>query len=149
MDVAEVVRLTPDDADISFVEGEHNMLSLLQQERNRSTAQRITGADFDSEPSELVVCESLGQDGLVILIGEWDPAAQEIRRPIRLAVEDAERYGLSLPLSAETVASQIGAYQKLYGELSRYETLPSFSLSAIYENENSSAFIIGETVQRI
>ena len=149
MDVIEVVPLTAEIAEIEPVEGEHNLVALLQQERNRSTAHRIVGAEFHSEPSELVVCESYEDDALVILVGEWDGSAAQIRRPIRLALEDAERYGLSIPLSAETVLSQIATYQKLYEELSHYETLPSFPISAIYDNKNSSAFIIGETVQRI
>ena len=149
MEVAELVRLSTDQAEISPVEDEQTLMPLLQQERNRSTAQRISGGEFVSAPSELVVCESYLNDGLVILIGEWDAAAGEVRRPIRLGVDEAERYGLFLPLSAETVLTQTAAYQKLYEELSQFETLPAFSISTIHENGSFSAFIIGETVQRI
>ena len=36
----------------------------------------------------------------MILVGEWDPVSEEVRRPIRLDGIDAERYGLAVPLTA-------------------------------------------------
>jgi hypothetical protein len=83
----------------------------------------------------------------VILVGEWDPVSEEVRRPIRLDEVDAERYGLAVPLTARSVESQSIAYQNLYRKLSRIETLPSFSVDAIRHNTNFSGFIIGATVE--
>ncbi|HYI10013.1 MAG TPA: hypothetical protein VEK57_13215, partial [Thermoanaerobaculia bacterium] len=83
----------------------------------------------------------------VILVGEWDPVSEEVRRPIQLDQIDAERYGLAVPLTAQAVESQSVAYQKLYRTLSRIETLPSFSVGAIRDNTNFSGFIIGATVE--
>jgi len=153
VEVAEIVRLTADEAEVSLVEDERGLLPLLQQERNRSTA-RMTEATTDAEPvgsSDLVVCEShLQQDSPTILVGEWDPVAEEVRRPIQLDGTDAERYGLAVPLTVETVESQSGAYQNLYRKLSRIETLPNFSVQAIRQNSNFSGFIIGgDAVERL
>jgi hypothetical protein len=154
VEVAEVVRLTAAEADVSLVEDERPLLQLLQQERNRSTARLAEGsADTVSVgASDLVVCEShMQQSGPpVILVGEWDPVSEEVRRPIQLDGTDAERYGLEVPLTVEVVESQSNAYQNLYRKLSRLETLPNFSVQAIRQNANFSGFIIGgDAVERL
>ena len=151
-EVGEIVRVTSDDAEVSVIDENKPLLQLLQQERNRSAARSVNVAvdgESDVGTADLVVCESLASGGnsSVILVGEWDPVSEEVRRPIRLDVTDAERYGLAVPLSAQTVEQQSLAYQKLYRNLSRIETLPSFSVDAIRHNENFSGFIIGATVE--
>jgi hypothetical protein len=150
-DVAEIVRLTHEEAEISLVDDDRPLLALLEQERHRSTASLVSDDDSEAEArlADLVVCEShvpAGTDS-VILVGEWDPVSEEVRRPIQLDGGDAERYGLEVPLTAAIVESQSIAYQKLYRKLSRLETLPNFSVQAIRANVNFSGFIIGETVE--
>lgn len=147
-EVGEVVRVASDEAEISVLGEGAQLIQLLQQERNRSAARNVAVTieeDSDSVTADLVVCES-GVDA-TILVGEWDPVSEEIRRPIQLDGTAAERYGLAVPLSAQTVEQQSRAYQKLYRRLSRLETLPSFSVDAIRGNANFSGFIIGETVE--
>jgi hypothetical protein len=144
-EVGEVVWITPAEAEISLVEETKPLLQLLRQERHRSSASVMeTGGAAD-----LVVCESQNEAASVILVGEWDPVSEEVRRPIRLDETDAERYGLAVPLTAEAVELQTAAYQNLYRRLSRIETLPSFSVDAIRHNANFAGFIIGETVERL
>jgi hypothetical protein len=152
-DIGEVVWLAHDQAEISMIdESAKSLLSLLQQERHRSAA-RVVGMVANEGESvgtaDLVVCESQNDSTPVILVGEWDPVSEEVRRPIRLNGTDAERYGLAVPLTAEAVELQTVAYQKLYRKLSRIETLPSFSVDAIRHNRNFSGFIIGATVERL
>ena len=142
-EIGELVWLRPEDAEISVLEESRPLLALLQQERNRSSARGV-GANAD-----LVVCESQDDTTPVILVGEWDPVSEEVRRPIRLDGTDAERYGLAVPLTAEAVELQTVAYQKLYRQLSRLATLPSFSVDAIRHNTNFAGFIIGATVERL
>jgi hypothetical protein len=137
-EIGEVVSLAPAQTEISLVDESRPLLQLLQQERRRSSAFGMSSAD-------LVVCES--QSG--ILLGEWDPVSEEVRRPIRLDGTDAERYGLAIPLTAQSVETQTAAYQKLYQNLSRLETLPSFSVDALRDNANFAGFIIGATVERL
>ncbi|HEX8254467.1 MAG TPA: hypothetical protein VF846_15085 [Thermoanaerobaculia bacterium] len=149
-EIAEVVALSADQAEISFIDDPKPLLQLLQQERNRSAAKNFhatTDADRESGIGDLVVCESTGGSEPVILVGEWDPLSEEVRRPIRLDGIDAERYGLAVPLTAEAVESQSIAYQNLYRKLSRIETLPSFPVDAIRHNASFSGFIIGATVE--
>ena len=142
-EIGEIVSLRPEEAEISLLDEPRPLLSMLQQERNRSSA-RVVGANAD-----LVVCESQDETTPVILVGEWDPISEEVRRPIRLDGTEAERYGLAVPLTAEAVELQTAAYQSLYRKLSRIETLPSFSVDAIRHNTNFSGFIIGATVERV
>jgi hypothetical protein len=151
VEVAEIVRLTSEEAEVSMIEDTRPLLQLLQQERNRSSARLRDGDDDTSAGSDLVVCESHGQDDApaVIYVGEWDPVAEEVRRPIQLGGEEAERLGLELPITMQAIESQSRAYQKLYRKLARLETLPNFSVSAIRENQNFSAFVIGDTVERL
>jgi hypothetical protein len=152
-EIGEVVHVKGDDAEVSIIEDRKSLLHILQQERNRSAARSVGIPLDDQEPTggtaDLVVCESLAQTGTdpVILVGEWDPVSEEVRRPIQLDGTDAERYGLAVPITAATVESQSVAYQKLYRTLSRLETLPSFSVDAIRHNANFSGFIIGATVE--
>ena len=151
-DIGEVVWLSSSEAEISLIEEEKLLLQLLQQERNRSAAFNVSSAgdaSVEVGTADLVVCESHASSGSepVILVGEWDPVSEEVRRPIRLDGTDAERYGLAVPLTAKIVESQSVAYQNLYRNLSRLETLPNFSVGAIRDNTNFSGFIIGATVE--
>jgi class 3 adenylate cyclase len=152
-EIGELVWLTLDDAEISLVDESKPLLQLLQQERNRTAARSVASTTIDKDfiTADLVVCEANVHNGSepVILVGEWDPVSEEVRRPIRLDTMEAERYGLAVPLTAEAVQSQSIAYQRLYKNLSRLETLPSFAVSAIRRNENFSGFIIGATVERL
>jgi hypothetical protein len=153
-EIGEVVWLDPGEAEISMLDEPKALLPLLQQERNRTTARHVDAAaiaaDTDIGSSDLVVCAASEQAGSsIILVGEWDPISEEVRRPIRLDGTDAERYGLNTPLTAAGVESQSIAYQKLYRRLSRIETLPSFSVGAIRDNANFSGFIIGATVEEL
>jgi hypothetical protein len=154
-EIGEVVWLDPAEAEISMLDEPKALLPLLQQERNRITARHVDAAaiaaDTDAGSSDLVVCAAREYAGAtsVILVGEWDPISEEVRRPIRLDGVEAERYGLATPLTAQGVESQSIAYQKLYRRLSRIETLPSFSVGAIRDNANFSGFIIGATVEEL
>jgi hypothetical protein len=149
-EIGEVVWLTPDQAEVSVVDEAKPLLQLMQQERNHRTARNVAVATA-SEPevgtADLVVCEAHADSGSEILVGEWDPVSEEVRRPIRLDGMEAERYGLAIPLTAKSVESQSLAYQRLYRKLSRIETLPSFSVDAVRHNTNFSGFIIGATVE--
>lgn len=145
-DIGEVVWLTPEIAEISVLDESRPLLQLLEQERNRSAARNVAvAAQAENEigTSDLVVAETES----AILVGEWDPVSEEVRRPIRLDGIDAERYGLATPLTIKSVELQSVAYQKLYRTLSRIETLPSFSVDAVRHNPNFSGFIIGATVE--
>jgi hypothetical protein len=151
-EIAEMVWLSSNDADISLIDDPKPLLQLLQQERHRSNARSADAAAYSDTQigtADLVVCEALTQSGgkAMILVGEWDPVSEEVRRPICLDDTDAERYGLAIPLTARAVESQSAAYQKLYRTLSRIETLPTFSVGAIRTNANFNGFIIGATVE--
>ncbi|MCU1349790.1 MAG: hypothetical protein JWO56_2820, partial [Acidobacteria bacterium] len=151
MDVAEVVRLRHGQAEVSVIDETQPLLRLLQRERHRSTARIANRAAEGAQVgmADLVVCESTVRSGgtPIILVGEWDPVSEEVRRPIQLDGQAVERYGLAMPLTAQAVESQSIAYQKLYQNLSRLETLPTFSVQAIRDNTNFSGFIIGATVE--
>jgi len=151
MDVAEVVRLRNGQAEVSVIDETQPLLRLLQRERHRSTARIANRAAEGAQVgmADLVVCESNMRSGgtPVLLVGEWDPVSEEVRRPIQLDGQAVERYGLAMPLTAQAVESQSVAYQKLYQNLSRLETLPTFSVQAIRDNTNFSGFIIGATVE--
>lgn len=149
-DIGEAVWLLPTEADVSVVDEEKPLLQLLQQERHRTAAMQITSSgedDGDAGVADLVVCAQQNGDTPVILVGEWDPVSEEVRRPIRLHGVDAERYGLSIPLTIQSVEAQTAAYQKLYRALSRIETLPSFSADAVRHNASFRGFIIGAAVE--
>src|SRR5438132_2066680 len=86
MEVAEVSAWKYDEAEISMVDDAQPFIDLLRFERNRTSARRFGTTSTADAISDLVVCESHFAAGStpVILVGEWDPAAAEVRRPIRL-----------------------------------------------------------------
>jgi len=143
-DIGEAVWLAGNDIDVSVVDEAKPLLQLLQQERHRTSARNVATV---SGVADLVVCAEQNVNAPVILVGEWDPVSEEVRRPIRLDGIDAERYGLAIPLTIDNVESHSVAYQKLYRTLSSIETLPSFSADAIRHNANFNGFIIGATVE--
>ncbi|HEX6160432.1 MAG TPA: hypothetical protein VF111_09730, partial [Thermoanaerobaculia bacterium] len=99
-EIGEVVRFTAGEAEVSIVDDAKSLLQLLQQERNRSAARHVPSElEGDGGTADLVVCESHFHSGSepVILVGEWDPISEEVRRPIQLDGVDAERYGLAVP----------------------------------------------------
>jgi hypothetical protein len=150
-DIAEVVWLSSSDADISLIDDPKPLLQLLHQERHREAARSADTdeyTDIEIGRADLVVCETVQTgENPMILVGEWDPVSEEVRRPIQLDGVEAERYGLAIPLTVQAVESQSITYQKLYRKLSRLETLPSFSVGAIRANTNFNGFIIGATVE--
>lgn len=139
VEVGEVVQLAASETEVSLIDEAVPLLTLLQQERNRTAARAVAAPDN----TDLVVCQSPSG----ILVGEWDPVSEEVRRPIQLVGDQAERFGLLMPLTHERVESQSAAYQNLYRKLSRFETLPSFSVGAIRQNANFSGFIIGASIE--
>jgi hypothetical protein len=108
-EVGEVVRLSAGEAEISVLEDPKPLTQLLQQERNRSAARNVAvtiDGEIESTTADLVVCEAHTGADAMILVGEWDPVSEEVRRPIQLDGMEAERYGLSVPLSAQGVEQQ-------------------------------------------
>jgi len=144
-EVVEIVRLGADEADVSLIDEANPLVQLLQQERHRSTVRSFGETDVAVGLADLIVCQSNDEKPL-LLVGEWDPVSEEVRRPVEL---EAERYGLQIPLTTESVESQSIAFQKLYHRLSRLDTLPNFSVQAIRDNTNFSGFLIGATVERL
>ena len=144
-EVVEIVRLRANEADISLVDEVKPLVQLLQQERHRRTVQSMDDKDIAIGLADLVVCQS-NEERPLLLVGEWDPVSEEVRRPVEL---EAERYGLQMPLTTESVELQSVAFQKLYRRLSRLDTLPNFSVQAIRDNTNFSGFIIGASVERL
>jgi hypothetical protein len=153
IDVGEAIALRRDDAEISVIDQRQPLVKMLQQERHRSSAGQMQEVDDDwaaGGGADLVVCaSSAGAGSQVILVGEWDPVSQEIRRPIQIDSDAVERYGLAVPLSVAGLETQRGAYHSLYRKLSRLETLTSFSVGAVRDNNNFQAFLIGAHVEAL
>jgi hypothetical protein len=153
IDVGEAIALRRDDAEISVIDQRQPLVKMLRQERNRSSAGQVHEVDDDwtaGGGADLVVCASSASAGSqVILVGEWDPVSQEIRRPIQIDEEEVERYGLAVPLSVTGLETQRDAYHSLYRKLSRIETLTSFSVGAVRDNNNFQAFLIGAHVEAL
>ncbi|MCU1246554.1 MAG: hypothetical protein JWN02_2464 [Acidobacteria bacterium] len=150
MEVAEVVRLTPDDAEVSVLDDNRPLMQILQQERHRMAATSMSGtAESDAGAGDLVICQSQPESGSepMILVGEWDPLSGEVRRPIQLGQSEAEQYGLTIPLSADSIESHSIALQRIYHHRRRHDALPSFSVQAIRANANFAGYIVGTTIE--
>jgi hypothetical protein len=147
-EIGEAVWLDGRSEEVALIDEDTPLLQLLQQERHRAAAKALRRAPGNADVADLVVCAGHAQEE-VILIGEWDPVSEEVRRPVRLDSVATDRYGLARPLSVETIEAQTAAYQKLYRKLSSIATMPSFSLGALRGNPNFSGFVIGATVEKL
>jgi hypothetical protein len=147
-EIGEAVWLDGRSEEVALIDEDTPLLQLLQQERHRAAAKALRRAPGNADVADLVVCAGHAQED-VILIGEWDPVSEEVRRPVRLDSVATDRYGLARPLSVETIEAQTAAYQKLYRKLSSIATMPSFSLGALRGNPNFSGFVIGATVEKL
>jgi len=150
MEVAEVVRLTPDDAEVSVLDERRSLIQILQQERHRMAATSVAaGSGSEAGAGDLVICQSQPESGSdpVLLVGEWDPVSEEVRRPIQLDQREAEQYGLTIPLSADSIESHSTALQRIYRHRQRHDALPSFSVQAIRANANFAGYIVGVTIE--
>jgi hypothetical protein len=162
VDVTEIVPFAPGEAeDVTPLDTIDPLIMLLRQEHNRRREASggwpaANGADMDTTESmiesEIVICvpsDSNGSDDEV-LIGEWDPRSDDVKRPLRLPRGDFQRlFSLKGELSAELLAGRKESVKMMYERLSLKTLAPSLALAPYRDAGEYDAYVLGEVVEKL
>ncbi len=156
IEIGEIVPFPPGEAEASAADVGDSLAALIRQEfhQERETASNghidvSTTAERIIEP-ELVVClKSSPEDEGEVLIGEWDPRSDDVRRPLRISRGDFQRlFALSGDLTTEKLLSKKENLRDLYNRLSDRSLEPSVSLET-YRAEDYDRYVLGEVVEKL
>ena len=161
VDVAEIVPFAQGEVDdVTPLDPHESLIMLLRQEMNRrretSGGWPSQQAQADTEESaiesELVICVRADSNDLEdeVLIGEWDPRSDDVRRPLRLPRGDFQRlFSLKGELSAELLAARKESVREMYERLSLKSLTPALTLGPYREAGEYEAFVLGEVVEKL
>jgi hypothetical protein len=160
IDVAEIVPLAQGEAeDVTPLDPHESLIMLLRQDMSRRRESSggwpaLVQADTEESAiaSELVIC--LKADSLdledEVLIGEWDPRSDDVRRPLRLPRGDFQRlFSLKGALSAEVLAVRKESVREMYERLSLKSLAPALALAPYREAGGYDAFVLGDVVEKL
>ena len=160
IDVAELVPFAQGEAeDVVPLDPHESLVMLLRQEINRrreaSGGWRAVPTDTTTEtelPTELVICLKADSHDLEdeVLIGEWDPRSDDLRRPLRLPRGDFQRlFSLKGELTAELLAGRKESVRQMYERLSLKSLAPALALAPYRDAGDYDAFVLGEVVEKL
>lgn len=165
VDVTEIVPFAPGEAeDVTPLETVEPLTMLLRQDHNRRReasggwpAANGTNVD-DRETTEsliesgIVICVPSDSNDLEdeVLIGEWDPRSDDVKRPLRLPRGDFQRlFSLKGELSAELLAGRKESVRLMYERLSLKTRAASFALAPYRDAGEYDAYVLGEVVEKL
>jgi hypothetical protein len=162
VDVAELVPFAQGEVeDVTPLDPHESLVMLLRQEINRrreaSGGWRATPIERDTTteseiPSELVICLKSDSTDLEdeVLIGEWDPRSDDVRRPLRLPRGDFQRlFSLKGELTAELLAGRKESVRQMYERLSLKSLAPAMALAPYRDAGGYDAYVLGEVVEKL
>jgi len=164
LDRIDVVELVPfahgETVEVVPLETTETLLILLRQDFNRrreaSGGWPATGPDKETAEraidSEIVICIRTDSEDLEdeVLIGEWDPRSDDVRRPLRLPRGDFQRlFALKGELNADLLSGKKQSVRDMYERLSLKSLAPSFALSPYRDAGGYDAYVLGEVVEKL
>lgn len=162
IDVGELVPLGAGDAEeIVPMEPQESFLILLRQDFNRrresSGAWKAATQPADTKTrerimeAEIVICvrtQSLDLEDDV-LIGEWDPRSDDVRRPLRLPRGDFQRlFSLKGEITADVLTMKKESVREMYERLSTKTLAPALALGP-YRQGEYDAYLLGDVVEKL
>jgi hypothetical protein len=162
IDVGELVPFAPGEAEeIVPLEAHESFLMLLRQDFNRrresSGAWKAAAQPADAKTTErtieaeIVICVKTHSLDLEdeVLIGEWDPRSDDVRRPLRLPRGDFQRlFSLKGELTADVLSHKKQSVREMYERLSTKTLAPSLALAPYREGEYD-AYLLGDVVEKL
>jgi hypothetical protein len=161
VDITEIVPFAPGEAeDVTPLETTDPLTMLLRQDHNRrreaSGGWPAAGADKETTESliesEIVICVPSASNGSddEVLIGEWDPRSDDVKRPLRLPRGDFQRlFSLKGELSAELLAGRKESVKLMYERLSLKTLAPSMALAPYRDAGDYDAYVLGKVVEKL
>ena len=101
--------------------------------------------------SEIVIC--VGTNDATeneVLIGEWDPRSDDVRRPLRFPLDDFQRlFALKGELSTAMLTDRKDSVREMYERLSMKTIEPALALAPYRERDDYDAYVLGEIVEKL
>jgi hypothetical protein len=155
IEVGEIVPFVPGETEATPLETADSLVTLLRQEFHSERETPSAGLDVSTTSEraidpELVIClRPDADDQGEVLIGEWDPRTDDVRRPLRIAFGDFKRL---FAFNDEITADQLGAkkqnVRELYKRLSDQSSEPNVTLES-YRAEVYERFVLGDVVEKL
>jgi hypothetical protein len=156
VDVGEIVPFAPGEVEATPLDGTEPLVLALRQEFHQERDRALpVAADFNTTSEqaievELLVCLHRDPDGTEndVIIGEWDPRSDNLRRPLRFPRGDFLRlFSLKGELNAELFATRRDTVRDLYTRLS--DRTPSDAVPLTDFRDQYATFVVGAVVEKL
>lgn len=160
IDVGEIVPFAPGEVEATRIDGTDPLVLTLRQEfhQDRDPEPSLAVAtEFDDTTtseraieSELVICLRHEPDGTEddVVIGEWDPRTDDLRRPLRFPHSDFVRlFALRGEINAELLTERRETVRDLYNRLSDRDPSPEVPLADF--RDAYETFVLGAVVEKL
>jgi hypothetical protein len=157
VDVGEIVPFAPGEVEVTPLDVADPLVLAIRQEFHQEPDRPLPIAtEFDTTTSEqaidaeLLVCLRHDPDGSEndVIIGEWDPRTDNLRRPLRFPRGDFLRlFALKGELNAELFSSRRDTVRDLYTRLS--DRTPSDAVPLSDFRDQYATFVLGEVVEKL
>jgi hypothetical protein len=159
IDVGEITPFGPGEVEATPLEPGETMVMLLRQEYHQrdDVMANTPEHDFSSTttesliPVELIICVKPVEDGDdEVLIGEWDPISDDVRRPLLMPRDDFERlFSLRGELTPELLDEKKETVRELYGRLSDRAEAEDIQLTTYRTGDAHVAYVLGNVVEKL
>jgi hypothetical protein len=159
VEVGEIVPFAPGEVEAMPIEGSDPLVLAIRQEfhQDREPDLQLPSAnDLDTTTSEqalepeMLVCLRYEPDGTEndVVIGEWDPRTDDLRRPLRFPRGDFVRlFDLRGDLTAELLTTRRDTVRDLYNRLC--DRTPSAAVPLADFREAYATFVLGTVVEKL
>ena len=157
VDVGEIVPFAPGEVEATPLDATDPLVLAIRQEFHQERDRPLPDAppDFDTTSeqaieAELLLCLRHDPDGSEndVIIGEWDPRSDNLRRPLRFPRGDFLRlFALKGELNAELFASRRDTVRDLYTRLS--DRSPSDAVPLADFRDQYETFVLGAVVEKL
>ncbi|HVR43475.1 MAG TPA: hypothetical protein VMS56_08520 [Thermoanaerobaculia bacterium] len=158
VEVAEVIATSAGEVEAVPITSVDSFVTLLRSEYHERPA-----APFSEEPkpdtetrerlpaAEIVLC-TIADDseyGMSVLIGQWDPIADQVRRSVFIPPSYVQNLGLALPLTAENLERRKAALHEFYRRMTEHENAVDDQGTPLRRTADVIAFLLGDVVERL
>ncbi|HUO85108.1 MAG TPA: hypothetical protein VM534_08340 [Thermoanaerobaculia bacterium] len=154
-EVAEIVTCRAGETDVSDLAPRTSIVQELRQIfHDHAEPEPAAPSHAETRETEMsssiLICSAGGTGDPLIMMGEWDPSENALRRSIRLAGSDLQRLlGIETPLRLENIERRKDSLQELYVKMAAHDNFPVIQLGPFRQRRNFIGFVLGEHVERI
>jgi len=152
-EVGEVVPFSASEADVTLLDSAEPFFALLRQELHEQPVLPILDEDTRETELEREILVCTGAEGFppgFVVMGEWDPQADQIQRAIQVREDDLlELLAIEVPLKRGNLELQKNSLRTLYRRRSEGSVTPPLPLAVLRSEPEFVAYILGETVEQL